>query len=75
MVCRYLGTEASLLKVCRQELITNHHMPLLMNTTSGCQVLLQNDRNDDLRRMYVVAWSVGGCVLVCSCLHVLVCRA
>ena len=47
-----LGTEVPLLEVCRRELISNHHLALLNNPTSGCQVLLQNDRNDDLHTMY-----------------------
>jgi len=47
-----LVSEGPLLKVCRTELLLNHHTTLFNNINSGCQFLLQNDRNEDLQRMY-----------------------
>lgn len=47
-------TDLPLSEVCMKEMIYNHHMALLNNPTSGCQVLLQNDQKKELNLMYTL---------------------
>ncbi|KAF0692546.1 Aste57867_16358 [Aphanomyces stellatus] len=53
-VARYMHstTEAKLLRALEIELLEKHQKQLLERENSGCIALLQNDKSDDLSRMY-----------------------
>lgn len=53
-VADYLNssTEARLLKVLDDEILEKVETTLLEKETSGCRALLQNDKSEDLQRMY-----------------------
>ncbi len=53
-VADYLNssTEGKLLKVVEEELLERVEMVLLEKESSGCRALLQNDKSEDLQRMY-----------------------
>jgi cullin 1 len=46
------STEPKLLRVCEKELLEKHEKELLEKEGSGCKKLLENDKADDLARMY-----------------------
>ena len=46
------NSEANLLKVVEEELLEKVETVLLEKETSGCRALLQNDKSEDLQRMY-----------------------
>jgi cullin 1 len=50
----YLNTssEAKILKVVEEEILERVEMVLLEKESSGCRALLQNDKSDDLQRMF-----------------------
>lgn len=45
-------TEPKLLRVCEKELLEKHERKLLDKENSGCKFLLQNDKSEDLSRMF-----------------------
>lgn len=53
-VHKYLhqSTKEKLLDVCQAELLAKHEETLLNKEGSGCRVLLQNEKQDDLQRMF-----------------------
>jgi len=55
-VLNYLNTstESKLLRVCEKELLEKHERELLDKEGSGCRFLLENDKSEDLSRMYRV---------------------
>ena len=46
------STEAKVLKVVEEELLERVETTLLEKPTSGCRALLQNDKSEDLKRMF-----------------------
>ena len=53
-VADYLNqsSEAKLLRVCEEEILEKVEMVLLEKESSGCKVLLANDKSEDLQRMF-----------------------
>jgi len=45
-------TEPELMRICEREMLENHQQILLEKEGSGCSVLLANEKNNDLSRMY-----------------------
>lgn len=46
------SSESKLLKVVEEEILEKVEMALLEKESSGCRALLQNDKSDDLQRMF-----------------------
>lgn len=47
-----LASESKLLRVCEEEILEKVEMNLLEKEGSGCHILLANDKDEDLKRMF-----------------------